>query len=298
MTSLESGIKAAILGIMVNTGLAIIKIITGFTGHSYALIADGIESTADVISSVIVWSGLRISAAPPDPKHPYGHGKAESIAGLFVSMLLFGAALFIIIHSIKDILVPHKAPEWYTLIVLMFVIITKEILFRFVISIGDAIDSTALRGDAWHHRADALTSAAALIGISIALIGGEGYESADSWAALFACVIITFNGIKIFRTALDEVMDATVPQMTKDETVRIAKQVEGVLSIGKCRIRKSGITLLVDIHVQVEGKMSVKESHAIAHLVKDELIKENLNISDVVVHIEPYHPGEAHVLLE
>lgn len=292
MTSIESGIKASVLGIIINTALAIIKIITGIIGHSYALIADGIESTTDVISSVIVWSGLRIASEPPDEKHPYGHGKADSIAGLFVSMLLFGAALFIAVHSIKDILVPHKTPEWFTLIVLVFVIVTKEILFRFVISIGDSIDSTALQGDAWHHRADALTSAAALIGISIALIGGKGYESADSWAALFACVIIIFNGMRLFRTALNEVMDASAPQAIKDETIRTAKQVEGVLSIGKCRVRKSGTALLVDIHVQVEGEMSVMESHTIAHLVKDELMNKNVGISDVVVHIEPYHSEE------
>ncbi|MCF6148032.1 MAG: cation transporter [Candidatus Kuenenia sp.] len=295
MTSIESGIKASILGIIVNTALAIIKIIIGIIGHSYALIADGIESTTDVISSVIVWSGLRIAAEPPDEKHPYGHGKAESIAGLLVSMILFGAAFFIAAYSIKEILIPHKTPEWFTLIVLVFVIITKEILFRFVISIGDSIDSTALQGDAWHHRADALTSAAALIGISIALIGGEGYESADSWAALFACSIISFNGIRLFKTALNEVMDATVPQTIKDNTISLAKSIEGVLAVEKCRIRKSGVSLLVDIHVQVEGDMSVMDGHTIAHLVKDELMNENLNISDVVVHVEPYLPGESEI---
>jgi len=289
MKLLESGIRATILGIIANSILAIIKILTGIVGASYALIADGIESTMDVITSIVVWGGLRMSANPPDENHPYGHGKAESIAGLFVSMALFAAALIIAVKSVKQIITPHNNPEWFTLVVLVFVILIKEILFRYIIRIGDSINSTALIGDAWHHRCDALTSAAALVGISIALVGGERFNSADGWAALFACTLIAYNGVSLFKTALNEIMDGTVPQKIIDDTRRIAGQIEEVIDIGECRIRKSGVHLLVDIHVQVDGNMNVVEGHDIAHRVRDELIKEELNIKDVIVHIEPYN---------
>jgi cation diffusion facilitator family transporter len=199
MRSVESGLMAAGIGMAVNVLLAIIKIVTGIVGNSYALIADGIESTTDIISSLIVWTGLKISSLPADEDHPYGHGKAEPMAGMVVALALLGAAIFIAIQSVREIITPHYAPAWFTLLVLALVIGTKEALYRFVFKVGKELTSTAVKGDAWHHRSDAITSAAVFIGISIALIGGKGYESADDWAALLACSIILFNGYRIFR---------------------------------------------------------------------------------------------------
>jgi cation diffusion facilitator family transporter len=256
-------------------------------GNSYALIADGIESTSDIVSSLVVWTGLKISSLPADEDHPYGHGKAESIAGMVVALALLAAAVFIGIQSVREIITPHHAPAWFTLLVLALVIGTKETLYRFVLKVGDELTSTAVKGDAWHHRSDAITSAAAFIGISIALIGGKGYESADDWAALLACAVILFNGYRIFRAALNEIMDAAPPDPLQTQIRQLASSVPGVVRIEKCRARKSGLGLFVEIHIEVDGTLSVQRGHEIAHQVSDHLKSSALSIQHVVAHVEP-----------
>ena len=210
MSTVETGLRLSKLALLINAVLAAIKIAAGVIGNSYVLIADGIESTADIFSSVVVWGGLRVAVIPADENHPYGHGKAESVASVVVSMVLLGAALLIAAQSVREIMTPHQAPHWFTLPVLLAVIVIKETMFRLAFRVGSSIESTALKSDAWHHRSDALTSAAAFLGITIALIGGPGYESADDWAALLACGVIAWNGFRLLRAAMDEVMDATV----------------------------------------------------------------------------------------
>jgi cation diffusion facilitator family transporter len=287
MRSVARGLQASGIAMATNIVLAVAKVATGILGNSYALIADGIESTTDVVGSLVVWSGLRISARPPDQTHPYGHGKAESIAGVMVALILIGAALFIALQSVREIRVPHGGPAPYTLVVLGLVMVTKEMLYRFVFTVGTELESTSLRGDAWHHRVDALTSLAAFIGISIALVGGEGYETADDWAALVACGVILYNGARLLRPAVDEVMDAAVPETVEAEVRALAEAVPGVQDVEKCRIRKSGLGLLMDLHVTVDGEMSVRAGHDIGHAVKDELMASELPVIDVVVHVEP-----------
>ena len=278
---------AAGVGIAVNIVLAIVKIVTGVLGNSYALIADGIESTTDIISSLVVWTGLKISTLPPDDDHPYGHGKAESISAIIVSLALFAAAALIAVQSVRELYVPHHTPAWFTLLVLALVIAVKETLFRFVSRVGQQLSSTAVQGDAWHNRSDAITSAAAFIGISIALIGGKGYERADDWAALFACAVILFNGYRIFRAALNDIMDAAAPDPLQKEIRNISTSVPGVARIEKCRTRKSGLGLLVELHVEVDGGLTVRRGHEIAHEVSDRLKSSSLPIQLVMVHVEP-----------
>lgn len=287
MASVETGIRLSKLALLINAFLAAAKIATGILGHSYVLIADGIESTADIFSSLVVWSGLRVAVLPADDNHPYGHGKAESVASIVVSLLLLGAALLIAAQSVKEIMTPHQAPHWFTLPVLLAVIVIKETLFRIAFRAGDSLASTALKGDAWHHRSDALTSAAAFLGIAIALIGGPGYENADDWAALLACGVIAWNGLRLLRTALDELMDATVAPEIVAAVRRLAANVDGVIAIDKCRVRKSGLHLALDIHVVVDGNLTVHRGHEIAHQVKDRLLESPHRINDVTVHIEP-----------
>jgi cation diffusion facilitator family transporter len=283
----DRGVSTVLVGLSSNVFLAVIKIVTGILGNSYALLADGIESTLDIFSSVVVLGGIKISSMPADENHPYGHGKAESLAAMTVSLVLLMAGIGIAVKSVLEIMQPHHAPAVFTLIVLIGVIILKEVLFKFLFSVGESIDSLSLRTEAWHHRSDALTSAAAFIGISIAIIGGKGYERADDWAALAASVIIIFNGINMLNFAVKEIMDYA-PNPETEETIRsIAGRVPGVAAIEKCRVRKSGLNLFVDIHVEVNGQMPVYEAHAIAHAVKDELITSSLGIVDVLVHIEP-----------
>jgi cation diffusion facilitator family transporter len=281
------GIRSAVIGIGVNAGLAMVKGAAGFFGNSYALIADAIESASDVVSSLIVVSGLRIAAKPRDENHPYGHGKAEPIAAMIVALSLFGAAVTIITQSYHEIVTPHHAPAPFTLIVLVAVVITKESLFRFVFRVAQDVHSTAVTTDAWHHRSDAITSAAAFIGIAVALIGGEGYESADDWAALAASVIIMVNAYLLFRPALDEVMDAAPPADIADDVRSAALAVAGVIGLDKCYVRKMGLEYFVDLHVVVDGSKSVREGHLIGHNVKDAVCAKNPRVADVLIHIEP-----------
>jgi len=281
------GIRLAAIGLAVNLGLAVVKIATGIVGNSYALIADGIESTADVVSSVVVMSGLKLSALPADEDHPFGHGKAEPMAGMIVSLLLVAAAIWIGWSSVREIRNPHHAPAWYTLVVLALVIVAKEGLSRKVLKVGEELGSTAVRGDAWHHRSDALTSLAAFIGIGIALVGGEGYEPADDWAALVACGVMGFNGVRLLQAAIDDLMDHAVAPAQLAEVRALAERVEGVVAIEKCRIRRVGLGHSMDIHVTVDGGATVRRGHEIAHAVKDQLIASNYRIIDVTVHIEP-----------
>jgi cation diffusion facilitator family transporter len=290
MANVEPGVRLSKLALLINTALAAIKIAAGVLGHSYVMIADGIESVADIFSSLVVWSGLRVAVIPADDNHPYGHGKAEPIASLVVSLLLLAAAVLIAVQSVREILTPHQAPAWFTLPVLLVVIIVKEILSRRVFQAGRVLESTALQSDAWHHRSDALTSGAAFIGIAIALIGGRGYESADDWAALAACGVISWNGIRLLRGALDEVMDAAVSPEVAQAVRALAAGVAGVVAIDKCRIRKTGLHLALDIHVVVDGDLSVRKGHEIAHQVKDRLLASAHRINDVTVHIEPHSP--------
>ncbi len=281
------GMRATAWGIVASTVLAAVKVIAGITGHSYALVADGIESMLDIMSSMVVWGSLRVASLPATEDHPYGFGKAEPLAALAVATALLGASVGIAIQSISEIRTPHHLPAPFTLGVLVFVILTKEVMFRVLFRIGEKVGSKAMQIDAWHHRSDSLTSIAALIGISIALFAGEGYESADDWAALFAAGVIAFNGVRLFRNALREILDVSPPQKTVAKIMEIAKAVPEVIDLDKCRVRKSGLVLFVDIHVIVDGSLSVNEGHRIAHEVKDALLASGFGIRDVAVHIEP-----------
>lgn len=285
--SASVGIRASVRSVIISVGLGAIKIISGVVGHSYALIADGVESMLDVVSGVIVAGSLKIAAQPPDEKYPFGYGKVEPAAALVISTSLVAAAIGIAIQSIREIHAPHHAPAPFTLVVLVAVVAIKELLYRYLKRTGDSIDSNAMRTDAWHHRSDSLTSAAAFIGISVALVGGEGYEPADDWAALFAAGVIFINGALLLRTAWREIMDASLPEQVVEEIRDIARHVDGVTGIDMCRVRKSGLGIWVDIHVEVEGDMTVRDGHHISHLVKDALLASGHNVMDAVVHIEP-----------
>jgi len=277
----------ALLGVVVNVILSVIKVISGVVGNSYALIADGVESLLDVFGSLIVWFGLRVASAPPDDEHPYGHGKAEVLTVFVVALVMLGAAVFLAIESIDQIVTPHKLPAPFTLIVLLGVVVVKHLLFRRVLRLGGELDSTVVKADAWHHYSDAITSAAAFIGITIALIGGPGWESADDWAALLACGIIAWNGISLFRPALLEVMDTAPSGEIEKEIRAIAMGVEGVQVLEQCRIRKMGLDYYVDLHVGVDGKLSVRKGHDIAHAVRNAIRAAKPAVADVLIHIEP-----------
>lgn len=286
----DIGIKTTIVGIIVSIILAALKAIAGVLGNSYALIADAIESTSDVFTSIIVLTGLKIAKRPADKTHPYGHGKAEPFAGIIVSSALCIAAIIIIFQSIHEIITPHHSPAPFTLIVLIAVVIIKEMLFRFVIKAGNSLDSVAVKNDAWHHRSDAITSGAVFIGITIALIGGPGYEQADDYAALCASLIIIFNALRLFKPALYEIMDTAPSPEIINKVIETSLSVDGVIAIDKCFARKMGFQYYVDMHVIVDGNITVYTGHEISHSVKNKIINSFPNISDVLIHIEPDTP--------
>lgn len=294
ITPSARGRQAILVGILLNVLLAGVKIAAGVLGSSQALIADGIESGLDVISSLMIWGALKYSERPPDSDHPYGHGKIESLAGVAGSMILVGAGglvAFISMHSLWNlhtgVTTVSEVPAGFTLIVLVLVIATKELLFRFLSGRGNEISSSSMKTDAWHHRSDAITSLAAFLGISIAIIGGPAFASADRWAALFSCVIIVFNGIGMLRSSIGEVIDEQASAELIEQILTKACSVPGVSSAEKCRVRKSGLTRIADLHIRVDGEISVRQGHEIAHLVVHSLLKSDLNLSDVTVHIEP-----------
>jgi len=271
----------------VNVVLSGTKLAAGIVGHSHALVADAVESFADIFSSLIVWRGLVVAAAPADEDHPYGHGKAEPIASALVAAMLLGAALWIALKAFGEITQPHPSPSPFTLIVLLVVVAVKEGLFRFVSREGKAVDSSAVRTDAWHHRSDAITSVAAGIGISVALIGGRGFEAADDVAAIAAAGVIAWNGWHLLRPALSELMDTAPGREIIEQIRQVATTTPGVDSVEKCIVRKVGYQYFVDMHVEVDPQMTVLRSHEIAHAVKDKIRDALPAVCDVLVHIEP-----------
>jgi cation diffusion facilitator family transporter len=287
MSHEQTALKTTYFSIVSNALLAAIKWTAGYFGNSYALIADAIESTTDIFSSALVLFGIKYSSRPADENHPYGHGRIEPLITFAVVLFLIISASIIARQSIINIHTPHQLPRAYTLFILAGIIIWKEISYRLVIKKSGETKSSSLKADAWHHRSDAITSVAAFIGITIALIMGKGFESADDWAALFASLFILYNCYLIFRPALGEVMDEHVHDEVALQIKELSKKVAGVLDTEKCLIRKTGMKYHVDLHITVDGGISVREGHSISHKLKDKIRTEMPEISNILIHIEP-----------
>jgi cation diffusion facilitator family transporter len=292
---LERGVRATFLGIAVNTVLGIAKFFAGIFGHSHALIADATESFADILNSFVVWRGIVVADTPADDDHPYGHGKAEPLAAAFGAAMLILAALWIAGKGAYDIYeffhpgsgYSREAPRWFTLIILGVVVLVKETLFRFVSSEGHATDNSAVKTDAWHHRSDAITSAAAAIGITIALLGGKKFIYADDAAAIFAAIIIGWSGWLLLRPAMNELMDKAPDPKLAERIEKIAATVQGVERVEKCFVRKMGYQFYAELHIEVDPQMTVLRSHEIAHDVKNHVREKLPRVSDALVHVEP-----------
>ena len=284
--------RTAQVGMLVNAALAAIKLLAGVLGSSYALIADGVESTADIFSSLIVWGGLRIASRSADDDYPFGYGKAEPIAAAVVGLMLIAAAIGIAIESVREIRVPHHAPAPFTLAVLVGVVLVKEVLYRRVFRVGADVGSTAVKADAWHHRSDAITSAAAFVGISIALIGGPGWEPADDWAALLASTIIAYNGIAALRPAVADLMDRAPGEAMLARVSAAATGVHGVCAIEKLKVRKAGLGYWVDLHVQADPALPLEEAHVLSGMVKSAIRQAVPEVAGALIHMEPYERGE------
>ncbi len=286
--SRHRGIKTAQLGLLVNTALAVVKFVAGVLGNSYALIADAVESTADILSSAIVWGGLRIASREADEEFPFGYGKAESLAGAIVSLMLLAASVGISIEAIREIRLPHHTPAPFTLVVLVAVVLVKETLFRRVFKVGHEEDSTVVKADAWHHRSDAITSVAAFVGISVALWKGDGWESADDWAALVAALVIAVNAILLMRPAVHDLMDRS-PAPGFLERIRLAAlAVPDVRAIEKLKVRRAGTGFYVDLHVQSDPTLSLRDAHVVSGKVKSAIRGSVERVHGVLIHMEPF----------
>lgn len=296
-TPTQRGIRSAQLGLVINAGLVAVKLVAGVVGHTYALVADAVESTSDIFSSLIVWGGLHVAARPADEDHPYGHGKAEALAGVIVALMLMAAAVAIAIKAVQEIRTPHQAPAPWTLAVLVGVVVVKLLLSRHVTAVGEQLGSTAVRADAWHHMSDAVTSAAAFIGISVALVGGRldgrpGWAAADDWAALFAAGIILINGALLARPALHDLMDH-VPDDAITQSIReAAESVPGVLAVETLHVRKSGLAYFIDVHVEADAAMPLAAAHILSGRVKGAIRAAEPQAAGVLVHMEPHEPRQ------
>jgi cation diffusion facilitator family transporter len=287
------GIRAAQVGIVANAGLAAVKLVAGIVGHTYALVADAVESTADILGSIIVWGGLHVAALPADEDHPYGHGKAEALAAAAVSLMLLGASLGIAVQAAREIRTPHDTPAPWTLAVLIGVVIVKWTLSRRVHAVGADTGSSAVQADAAHHLSDAVTSAAAFIGISVALVGsryrgGSGWESADDWAALVAAAVIAYNGVSMLRAAIHELMDRMPGEEIVEPVRRAAVATPGVCAIEKLAVRRAGTSYRVTLHVQADPALSLRDAHVVSGMVKSAIRAAVPRVASVLVHMEPY----------
>lgn len=282
------GLRLARFGLLVNAVLVFVKVTTGILGNSYALVADGVESSLDIFSSLIVVRGLTIAGRTADERYHFGYAKAESVASAAVAVMLLVAAVGISVQAVREILTPHHVPAPYTLIVLVGVIAAKELLFRKVLLVGSELGSLAVKADAWHHRSDAITSAAAFVGIAIALIGGESWAAADDWAALLASALIAWNGYRLLRPALDDLMDRA-PDDDAVEAVRAsAAAVDGVQRVEKTLARRAGVGYFITLHIEADADMPLRLAHELGHAVKSRVMTEVPSVLDVIVHMEPW----------
>ncbi len=280
-------IKTSVFSIIGNICFAVIKFIAGILGNSYALIADAMESTADVFASILVWIGLKYSTKPADDNHPYGHGRFETLSTFAVIGFLVVSATVIAYESIQNIKTPHDGPKTFTLYVLAGIILFKELSFQYVIRKSKKTHSSSLKADAWHHRSDAITSVMAFIGISIAIFLGEGFEAADDVAALLASGFIIYNAYKIFKPVISEISDEQIYDELIQEIEKISNMAVNIVAVEKCHVRKMGMVYYVDMHLVVNGKLSVMEGHKIAHDFKDKIMEDLPEIADILIHVEP-----------
>lgn len=291
MDRLKRGTGAARLALAVNAAMVVIKVTTGVVGNSYALVADGVESSLDIFSSLIVWRALALAGRGPDDEYHFGYGKAESLAAAAVAVILVLAAAGISVAAVREIVTPHHAPEPYTLLVLVAVVAAKEGLFRRMLRIGAEVESAAVTADAWHQRSDAITSGAAFVGITVALVGGPAWAPADDVAALLASGVIAFNGVRLLRPAVQDLMDRAPEPGVLRRVDAVAGSVAGVRAVEKIQARRAGVGYFVALHVEADPAMTLQEAHRLGHEVKDAILEALPTVLDVLVHMEPHHGG-------
>jgi cation diffusion facilitator family transporter len=274
-------------GLLANLALGLVKLIAGMVGHSFALLSDGVHSIGDAFSSVIVLASLNIAQRPADPQHPYGHSRAESVGSLSLAWIIAFSGLCIGWEAITRLTEPHHLPETWTLWIAIANTVLKEALYRVNLHVGQRVGSQAVVTNAWDHRIDAFCSLAVVAGVAAVSWGGESYAWADGAAALVVAVVILWSAYSLLRTSASELLDQQADDEVVDEIRSAARNVSGVRSVEKLRVRRSGMELFADVHVEVDPNLSVERGHAIGHDVKAQLLDEFTALRDVLVHLEP-----------
>jgi cation diffusion facilitator family transporter len=283
----RKGRQAAVLGIVGSGALAVLKITAGIAGNSTAVFSDGVESAMDVLTSTVVLGGMTLALRPPDADHPYGHGRAESIAGKTVSTILLVTGLLLAFNSAFGFTSTQHAPELYAIATLVVSILVKASLSAYKMGLGRRLNSASLQADAWNDRVDIVSALAALAGSGLAAWAPERFLFLDRVGGGLVALVVIYTGARIFRDTSLELMDTSPPADLLDRVRRLAAEVDGVIAIETCRGRKSGLGHFFDLHVEVDPGLSVLVAHRIAHAIKDRIRSQIPTVLDVLVHIEP-----------
>ena len=282
--------RAALIALIVTLALGVSKLIGGWLGHSLALLSDSMHSLGDTLSSASILIALWWAERPADREHPYGHTRIETIAASNVALLLIVSGLWIVWEALRTWKEPTPAPHWYTLVIALVSAIANEGVYRYSILVARSTGSKAVEVAAWDQRLDVFGSLVVLVGLSVAVWGGPAWHGIDHIAALIVAGLVLWTGGNLFWSSLQELMDRQAEPELLAVVRYLARDVPGVRGIEKLIVRKSGLEYFVDIHVEVDAELSVREGHEIGHAVKARLISEVPTIKDVLVHIEP-SPG-------
>ncbi|NQV25956.1 MAG: cation transporter [Rhodopirellula sp.] len=280
--------RAAVIGLVVNLLLGVVKLIGGIVGNSFALLADAVNSIGDVVTTIVVLFALRVAQRPADAEHPYGHTRAEGIAASNVALLVIFSALFVGWEAVQRITVQHDIPPTWTLWIAGVNVVIKEVLYHYNVRVGRQTGSSAIIANAWDHRSDAFCSLAVLAGLAAIRLGGPQYIWADEVASLVVVASVVWSGTQLFRSSASELMDVQANSEFVDHIREVALSVKGVEEVETLRVRKSGLEFFADIHIEVDQHQTVAAGHRIGHQVKDALLAEFSNLRDVLVHLEPF----------
>lgn len=280
--------NAALLGLVINLLLGVVKLIGGIVGNSFALIADAVNSIGDVVTTAVVLFALKFAQRPADAEHPYGHTRAEGIAASNIALLIILSALFVGWEGIQRMSQQHEMPPVWTLWIAGANVFIKEGLYQYKVRIGRRTGSAAIRASAWDHRSDALCALAVLMGLGAIRLGGTRFGWADEIASIVVVAMIVWTGIQLFCSSASDLMDVQANPVLVQQIRDEAMAVTGVKNVETLWVRKSGLEFFADIHIEVDQQLTVAEGHRIGHEVKDLLLHQFPRLRDVLVHLEPY----------
>jgi cation diffusion facilitator family transporter len=284
---MRAGQHLAILGIVASALLALAKILTGLSGHSTAVVADGLESAGDVLSSGLVLLGLKLAAKPADEEHPYGHGRAEILTALLIGLVLTTGGALISYGSLHRLGHPHNPLERYVVWPLIASFLIKGTLAIFKFRYGRRMQSAALTADAWNDAMDTLSAIAALTAVGLTLADPVRFLEADCYGGFLVGLIVVTTGVRVSRDTVLQLMDTMPEERLMDQIRAVASSVPGASGVEKCYARKTGLRYHVDLHLEVDPEMTVRQSHKVAHDVQQRILDRLDWVADVLVHVEP-----------